>query len=120
MYEWAAKRSGTVIICGHTHQPIFTSKSHLDQLEELEEKGELQANASDLLKQKQVEQTHVEVKGKRKPCYFNTGCCSFSDGDITGIELENGKIRLVRWDINNLSRTVLIESELKIILSKCR
>lgn len=120
MYEWAAKRSGTVIICGHTHQPIFTSKSHLDQLEELSEKGELEATASDLLKQKQVEQTHVKVKGHRKPCYFNTGCCSFSDGDITGIELEQGKIRLVRWDINNLSRTVLIESELHIVLEKCR
>lgn len=32
-----------------------------------------------------------------KPCYFNTGCCSFGDGDITGIEIVNGLIKLVRW-----------------------
>jgi hypothetical protein len=31
------------------------------------------------------------------PCYFNTGCCSFGDGDITGIEITRGEIRLVRW-----------------------
>ena len=35
------------------------------------------------------------------PCYFNTGCCSFSDGDITGIEIANGEIRLVRWPDDN-------------------
>ena len=32
-----------------------------------------------------------------KPCYFNTGCCSFSDGDVTGIEIADGRIKLVRW-----------------------
>src|ERR687886_404857 len=31
------------------------------------------------------------------PCYFNTGCCSFGDGDITGIEIAGGEIRLIRW-----------------------
>jgi hypothetical protein len=34
---------------------------------------------------------------KSDPCYFNTGCCRFKDGDITGIELVDGEIRLVRW-----------------------
>lgn len=34
---------------------------------------------------------------KPVPCYFNTGCCKFDDGDITGIELEDGAIRLVKW-----------------------
>ena len=32
-----------------------------------------------------------------KPSYFNSGCCCFIDGDITGIEIENGKIRLIKW-----------------------
>jgi len=32
-----------------------------------------------------------------RPCYFNTGCCSFADGSITGVEIEAGHIRLVRW-----------------------
>ncbi len=32
-----------------------------------------------------------------RPCYFNTGCCSFSDGDITGLEIADGEIRLIKW-----------------------
>ena len=31
------------------------------------------------------------------PCYFNTGCCSFGDGDVTALEIADGEIRLVRW-----------------------
>ncbi len=32
-----------------------------------------------------------------KPCYFNSGCCCYPDGDITGIEIAHAEIRLVRW-----------------------
>jgi hypothetical protein len=32
-----------------------------------------------------------------RPCYFNTGCCCYLDGDITGLEIVDGEIRLVRW-----------------------
>jgi hypothetical protein len=31
------------------------------------------------------------------PCYFNSGCCCFADGDVTGIEIADERIRLVRW-----------------------
>jgi UDP-2,3-diacylglucosamine pyrophosphatase LpxH len=31
------------------------------------------------------------------PCYFNSGCCCFDDGECTGIEIADGQIRLVRW-----------------------
>jgi hypothetical protein len=34
---------------------------------------------------------------KTKPSYFNTGCCRFEDGDITGIELDDGVLRLIKW-----------------------
>ncbi len=45
------------------------------------------------------------------PCYFNTGCCCFSDGDITGIELADGNIRLVRWpDKDDKPRRTILES----------
>ena len=37
-----------------------------------------------------------DMKAK-KPCYFNTGCCCFRDGDVTGLEIANREIRLVRW-----------------------
>lgn len=33
-----------------------------------------------------------------KPCYFNTGCCSYGNGNISGIEISNQKIRLVEWE----------------------
>lgn len=32
-----------------------------------------------------------------KPCYFNSGCCCYPDGDITGIDIAQAEIRLVRW-----------------------
>jgi hypothetical protein len=32
-----------------------------------------------------------------KPTYFNSGCCCFSDGDITGIEIADGCMRLIKW-----------------------
>jgi hypothetical protein len=31
------------------------------------------------------------------PSYFNSGCCCFNDGDITGIEIAEGCIRLIKW-----------------------
>jgi hypothetical protein len=34
-----------------------------------------------------------------KPTYFNTGCCCFSDGDITGIEIADGCISLIKWTL---------------------
>jgi hypothetical protein len=32
-----------------------------------------------------------------KPWYFGTGCACYDDGGITGIEIDRGEIRLVRW-----------------------
>lgn len=37
----------------------------------------------------------------RKCCYFNTGCCCFPDGDITGLEISEGELKLVRWPNDN-------------------
>lgn len=34
---------------------------------------------------------------KTVPAYCNTGCCILDDGDITGMELEDGVLRLVKW-----------------------
>ena len=42
-------------------------------------------------------------------CYFNAGCCSYFNGDCTGIEIADGEIRLVRWstDLDNPDDRVL-------------
>jgi hypothetical protein len=34
-----------------------------------------------------------------KPTYFNSGCCCFDDGTITGIEIGDGYIRLIKWSL---------------------
>ena len=33
----------------------------------------------------------------KQPIYFNTGCCSYGNGNITGIEISQGKLRLIEW-----------------------
>ena len=47
-----------------------------------------------------------------KPSYFNTGCCCFSDGDITGIEIADGCIKLIKWS-EEKGREVLEERGLE-------
>ena len=54
-----------------------------------------------------------------KPNYFNSGCCCFSDGDITGIEIENGCIRMIKWETENnkANRCVLEEKKLSDLIA---
>ena len=53
-----------------------------------------------------------------KPTYFNSGCCCYTDGDITGIEIDEGCIRLVKWKTQDDSpaREVLEEMPLEKLL----
>jgi len=111
MYEWASSKEKQVIICGHTHQPVFLSRTYLD---ELELKREEVLSKADVIQQTQVEEEISNIEKKKKkikdpthlnatkhaisPCYFNSGCCSFSDGDITGLELTKDSIKLVKWN----------------------
>ena len=53
-----------------------------------------------------------------QPSYFNTGCCCFDDGDITGIELEGGLIKLVRWTKKTFQPEVLARADLKLIFER--
>lgn len=115
LYSWALRQPGLILIAGHTHRPVFRSKPHavrvMEQLDELESQLAAQPNDLQLLRRvselnarlewvRTQEQQKPSVEGMiafEKPCYFNTGCCSFLDGDITGLELAEGEIRLVRW-----------------------
>jgi predicted phosphodiesterase len=122
MYEWSSKRKNMLLITGHTHQPVFKSVTHLEKLyEELEsaKKGKDKQQIEDLKNQIKGR----ENKGDRMPnfngyldTYFNSGCCCFDDGDITGIELADGCIRLIKWQYNakkESERVVLEESKLE-------
>jgi len=104
MYEWAAGQQDLLLVTGHTHQPVFGSLTHLERLykkfqlaQKENNKGELDKLLNEI-KKREKEFTAVSVDYmSMKPCYFNAGCCCFSDGDITGIELSGGCIRLVKW-----------------------
>jgi hypothetical protein len=106
MYEWAAARNDLVLVAGHTHNPVFVSKPHVATLERvhdhLSDTPDRSAEAAQLdleISWAKNEDSEAEpAAGPRdRSCYFNSGCCCFSNGDITGIELAGGEIRLVRW-----------------------
>lgn len=92
MHEWSSLRNNLLLITGHTHQPVFASGRYYNHPE-----------------------TSIETKTLEvKPCYFNTGCCCFSDGDITGIEISEGMIRLVKWHSKNETAEKIILEEVSL------
>jgi UDP-2,3-diacylglucosamine pyrophosphatase LpxH len=115
MYAWAEQQQKRALIAGHTHRPVFESKSHPARIEaELKDLQAQLAAAPNKEVRRQVSEKAAllewirsqegaesgpegQIVAMSKPCYFNTGCCSFSDGDITGIEISDGHIRLIRW-----------------------
>jgi hypothetical protein len=115
MFEWARKRPpGLVLIAGHTHRPVF-ARSTPDPpptrpIAELEEALRRAVAAGDAAAAAAVraELEYARTSLRRPdtalrvspPCYFNTGCCSFPDGDVTGLEIADGELRLVRWPGN--------------------
>lgn len=119
--RWAALQPApTVVICGHTHRPVFASQTHADQLarelEAVHRKLQTHPNDRDLRAEMSLLEAEIEwVRAQEHqepgeegaapdpgpPHYFNTGCCSFLDGDVTGFELADGDIRLVRWPDND-------------------
>jgi predicted phosphodiesterase len=127
MYEWSAQQKDMLLITGHTHQPVFTSLTHLERLFR-----KLQTAKRDN-DTKGVNEIEIEIKKlekkfaaisldylSMKPSYFNSGCCCFSDGDITGIEIEEGFIRLIKWEMQNKisQRIILEEMSLKDLVSQ--
>lgn len=107
MASWAASER-RVMIAGHTHQPVFWRGRNKPEADP--DKVETPANVGDpdeaealrlaRVEWAKAEQMRLKLQQpieQEKPWYFNTGCCSFGDGDITGIEIDGGEIRLVRW-----------------------
>ncbi|PWS28882.1 metallophosphoesterase [Pedobacter yonginense] len=121
MYSWMENQKNIALITGHTHQPVFASLTHLERIylkinqakEENDRKQLSILNAE--LRKRIKEEDKAPTFGKYKPGYFNSGCCCFSDGDITGIEIEAGLIRLIKWSFQRRSdpeRIVLEEMSL--------
>lgn len=136
LYAWAAHYPKRILIAGHTHTPVFKSQTQAAQITtdietlesaapesdvDREEVSRLLAQREWILAQNQSE-PHLEFNAPLpKPCYFNTGCCCFFDGDITGIEIAQGQIRLVRWPdkARKPHPHILAEAALRAVLTEC-
>lgn len=127
MYQWSAQQSNMLLITGHTHQPVFQSLTHIESLYIRLDRAK-KANDTDSINQIQKEISERHLKGDSsldfsayRPTYFNTGCCCFDDGDITGIEISDACIRLIKWEYNEAGesvRIVLEERELKSLVNE--
>ena len=143
IYHWTMNQPGLVLIAGHTHAPVFESYSHRARL--VAEISEARASLDSLpsgtrmAHQHRIEKLSTDLQNLESklsteerqqaqslenplPCYFNTGCCSFADGDITGIEINGDEICLVRWpeDNGNPGHKVLQTGSLKVIFAALR
>jgi predicted phosphodiesterase len=127
MSDWSALQKNTLLITGHTHQPVFQSLTHLESFYRQLSIAKA-ANNQESTKQLEQQINLRKIQGDAEPdftsyqpFYFNSGCCCFNDGDITGIEIADGQIRLIRWKYNSGTtsvRTVLEEASLKSLLTE--
>lgn len=104
MYEWSAQQQDLLLITGHTHQPVFESLTHIERLYRQLLFARQHSNQSmvhtlqqEIEKLKFTTTTISEDYLNMKPTYFNSGCCCYTDGDITGIEISDGVVRLIEW-----------------------
>lgn len=131
MFGWACGRpEKPVLITGHTHRPVFAGsapepKTTRKAAEVERELNTLRASPpvdgeKAAVLRSEYEYARAEERRTDRarpvvpPCYFNTGCCSYGDGDVTGLELADGEIRLVRWSCSDgaPSRRVLASDSL--------
>ncbi|MEP7253711.1 MAG: metallophosphoesterase [Ginsengibacter sp.] len=100
MYEWSSHKKNLLLITGHTHKPVFAS-------------GLYSKHPNNIIYEDWDESKPVH--STLRPSYFNSGCCCYNDDDITGIEIEAGQIRLIKWhwDNDQSVRSVLEEVSLE-------
>jgi hypothetical protein len=143
MYRWAAARTGLVLVAGHTHRPVFVPEpraaaveAELDRVRaSLAALGAEAAEVAALRERAALLRAELEwvrvlealpampetPRAPPRPCYFNTGCCCYPDGDVTGIEIADGELRLVRWpdDEGRPRPKVLRRASLAQVLAAC-
>jgi UDP-2,3-diacylglucosamine pyrophosphatase LpxH len=116
-YRWA-KNKRVMLICGHTHRAVFSSKTKTDKNNERirELRNELLSDATigaergrKLTEIESLKEDTFEEKAKNRdfdlgdrnpgPYYFNTGCALYTDG-LTVLEIADDRIKLVKWHRN--------------------
>jgi hypothetical protein len=117
MYEWVSKQQNRLLITGHTHQPVFSSLTLFEKLyRDLnlarlnKDEGKAERLKTQINLRKSRGETSMDFTAYQ-PTYFNTGCCCYNDGDITGIEIDKDCIRLVKWEYNaaNVSNRMVLD-----------
>lgn len=135
--RWAEAHEKLLLITGHTHRPVFASISILDELER-----RLGIEIDQITARSDDEEFWDDVvtdcmkrgwlgddapcgppapDGRRQlqPSLFNSGCCCFNDGRITGIEISEGAIRLVLWSPGlSLGRRVLARADMERVFER--
>lgn len=120
LYEWAKARR-MLVIAGHTHRGMFRSFSKIDQIRAVRTALKRKAGTAVTPKERLlislsidyldrvIHDSREELKRDKTqnrladdpvPCYFNDGCCVHTNG-ITGIEIDRGEIRLVKWELSD-------------------
>jgi predicted phosphodiesterase len=99
MYEWSSRKNNLLLITGHTHKPVFASGLYSD-------------HPNNKIYDEEI--TAMGIRKKMKPSYFNSGCCCYNDDDITGIEIADGKIALIKWHWDNESSHRLVLEEIQL------
>lgn len=117
MAAWAG-HNRCALIAGHTHLPVFPGAQKEPAItpeQVVVPEGEADPVRREALRQARLGWAEAEQERLSRqeppnssPWYFNTGCCSFGDGDITGIELSEGKIKLIRWPCEPGTRPLLL------------
>jgi len=97
--------------------PVFVSIPHLATLERIQDHLCSRPDRQDAAEQldreigwakTEARANHDSDGGRDRSCYFNSGCCCFSNGDITGIELAEGEIRLVLWTAESMDPSLRV------------
>jgi hypothetical protein len=111
MAAWAdAHPERLVMVAGHTHRPVFADSRPADLAADARAREaayeQAKAGGSDvaaaraareMARVRELRDDHYQPVALARPSYFNTGCCSFGDGDVTALELCDEQVRLVRW-----------------------
>jgi UDP-2,3-diacylglucosamine pyrophosphatase LpxH len=122
MYEWTINHKNILLVTGHTHQPVFASLTHLERLfrdllicrNNNDQEGAGKTEKEIEIRKHQYQHISEDYLSML-PTYFNSGCCCYDDGDITGLEIDKGCIRLIKWSKKSgvPTRKVLEEVELR-------
>ena len=120
LYSWVKNQEKLVLIAGHTHHPTFDPKYKVRQTGRKLQNAIKNGDISEIAEARanfEAAKVFWYRQGflMEQSCYFNTGCCSFSDGDITGIDISDKHIKLIRWSSDSLELVpnILAKAELE-------